>query len=118
MTSELLYNTLDDLDDEELSIFQWFLQLPNNVQGLSAIKKSRLQTTNRCNTVDVMVQTYGFPGAVQVTRTVLEKIHRKDLLQSLPANSSGPEGESQEKNNMILLQSEKCMMALLQLDKM
>uniref|UniRef100_A0A3Q1G919 H15 domain-containing protein n=1 Tax=Acanthochromis polyacanthus TaxID=80966 RepID=A0A3Q1G919_9TELE len=43
MTSEILKNILDDLNDDQLHIFQWFLQQPNNVQGLPAIKKSRLK---------------------------------------------------------------------------
>ncbi|XP_054864650.1 NACHT, LRR and PYD domains-containing protein 12-like [Amphiprion ocellaris] len=94
MTSEVLLNILDDLDDEELSKLQWFLQKPNNVQGLPAITKSRLQTRDRCKTVDVMVETYGLQRAVQVTRVVLEKISRNDLLQRLPASSSGPEDET------------------------
>ncbi|XP_051797887.1 NACHT, LRR and PYD domains-containing protein 12-like [Acanthochromis polyacanthus] len=94
MTSEVLLNILDDLRDEELSTFQWYLQQPNNVQSLPAITKSRLQTTNRCKTVDVMVETYGLQRAVQVTRVVLEKISRNDLLQRLPASSSGPEDET------------------------
>uniref|UniRef100_A0A3Q1CD35 B30.2/SPRY domain-containing protein n=1 Tax=Amphiprion ocellaris TaxID=80972 RepID=A0A3Q1CD35_AMPOC len=81
MTSEVLLNILDDLDDDQLSTFQWFLQQPNNVQGLPAITKSRLQTLDRCKTVDVMVETYGLQRAVQVTRVVLEKISRNDLLQ-------------------------------------
>ncbi|XP_051798577.1 NLR family CARD domain-containing protein 3-like [Acanthochromis polyacanthus] len=91
MTSEDLKKILDDLDDKELSDFQWFLQQPNNVQGLPAITKSRLQTLDRCKTVDVMVETYGLQRAVQVTRVVLEKIHRNDLLQRIPASISGPE---------------------------
>uniref|UniRef100_A0AAQ5Y6G9 B30.2/SPRY domain-containing protein n=1 Tax=Amphiprion ocellaris TaxID=80972 RepID=A0AAQ5Y6G9_AMPOC len=91
MTSEVLLNILDDLDDDQLSKFQWFLQKPNNVQGLPAITKSRLQTLDRCKTVDVMVETYGLQRAVQVTRVVLEKISRNDLLQRFPASSSGPE---------------------------
>uniref|UniRef100_A0A3Q1CKK7 NACHT domain-containing protein n=2 Tax=Amphiprion ocellaris TaxID=80972 RepID=A0A3Q1CKK7_AMPOC len=91
MTSEVLLNILDDLDDDQLSTFQWFLQKPNNVQGLPAITKSRLQTLDRCKTVDVMVETYGLQRAVQVTRVVLEKISRNDLLQRFPASSSGPE---------------------------
>ncbi|XP_054864341.1 NLR family CARD domain-containing protein 3-like [Amphiprion ocellaris] len=94
MTSEVLLNILDDLDDDQLSTFQWFLQQPNNVQGLPAITKSRLQTLDRCKTVDVMVETYGLQRAVQVTRVVLEKISRNDLLQRFPASSSGPEDET------------------------
>ncbi|XP_051793383.1 NACHT, LRR and PYD domains-containing protein 12-like isoform X2 [Acanthochromis polyacanthus] len=91
MTAEDLKKILDDLSRSELHTFQWFLQKTNNVQDLPAIKKSQLQTTDSCKTVDVMVRTYGLQRAVQVTRVVLEKIHRNDLLQSLPASSSGPE---------------------------
>uniref|UniRef100_A0A3P8TSY9 Pyrin domain-containing protein n=1 Tax=Amphiprion percula TaxID=161767 RepID=A0A3P8TSY9_AMPPE len=86
MTSEVLLNILDDLNDDQLSTFQWFLQQPNNVQGLPAITKSRLQTLDRCKTVDVMVETYGLQRAVQVTGVVLEKISRNDLLQRLAEN--------------------------------
>ncbi|XP_051797608.1 NACHT, LRR and PYD domains-containing protein 14-like isoform X2 [Acanthochromis polyacanthus] len=91
MTSEMLLNILEDLDDDELSRFHWFMQQPNNVQGLPAIKKSQLQTLDRCKTVDVMVQTCKDCGAVQMTRVVLQKISRNDLLQRFPASSSGPE---------------------------
>ncbi|XP_051797863.1 NACHT, LRR and PYD domains-containing protein 12-like isoform X10 [Acanthochromis polyacanthus] len=91
MTSEVLLNILEDLDDKELSTFQWFLQKSNNVQGLPAIRKRKLQTPSTCDTVDVMVETYGLQRAVQVTRVILEKISRNDLLQRLPASSSGPE---------------------------
>uniref|UniRef100_A0A3P8SCN5 Pyrin domain-containing protein n=1 Tax=Amphiprion percula TaxID=161767 RepID=A0A3P8SCN5_AMPPE len=117
MGVSVLLNILDELDEDQLSTFQWFLQKPNNVQGLPAITKSRLQTLDRCKTVDVMVETYGLQRAVQVTRVVLEKISRNDLLQRFPASSSGPEGQSQNKNNMISLQSERCMMVLLQFDR-
>ncbi|XP_051798994.1 lysozyme g-like isoform X1 [Acanthochromis polyacanthus] len=91
MTSEDLKNILDDLDDEELRTFLWFLQQPNLVQGLPAITKCQLQTSDRCKTVTVMVQTYGFQKAVQMTRVVLQKISRNDLLVKIPASSSGPE---------------------------
>ncbi|XP_051801258.1 NACHT, LRR and PYD domains-containing protein 12-like [Acanthochromis polyacanthus] len=91
MTSEVLLNILEDLRDDQLSTFQWFLKQPNIVQDLPAITKCRLQTLDRCETVDVMVETYGLQRAVQVTRVVLEKISRNDLLQRIPASSSGPE---------------------------
>ncbi|XP_026148659.1 protein NLRC3-like [Mastacembelus armatus] len=39
-----------------------------------------------------MVQRYGLDGAVEVTKKVLEKIPRNDLVQSLSDISSGPEG--------------------------
>ncbi|XP_072240024.1 uncharacterized protein [Leuresthes tenuis] len=91
MTPEDIFNTLEDLGDEEFCKFKWFLQQADSLQGLPAVKKSRLQAANRWDTVDLMVHTYRLPGAVEVTRKVLERIHRNDLLQSFSAISSGPE---------------------------
>ncbi|CAI5678800.1 unnamed protein product [Oreochromis niloticus] len=91
MTPEDLLNTLDDLGDGEFKKFKWFLQQANIIQGLPTIKKSRLEMTNRWDTVDLMVQTYRLPGAVKVTRKVLERISRNDLLLSLSASRSRAE---------------------------
>ncbi|XP_030587697.1 NACHT, LRR and PYD domains-containing protein 12-like [Archocentrus centrarchus] len=85
--SEELLNTLEDLGDEEFSKFKWFLQQADILQGLPTIKKSRLEATNRWETVDLMVQTYRLSGAVKVTRKVLETINRNDLLHILGATS-------------------------------
>ncbi|XP_026215079.1 NLR family CARD domain-containing protein 3-like isoform X1 [Anabas testudineus] len=90
MTPEHLLNILEDLRDEEFNKFKWILQQPDSLQNFPAIKKGRLQTTNLWDTVDVMVQTYRPSGAVEVTRNVLEKINRNDLVQSLSESSSGP----------------------------
>ncbi|XP_047434321.1 NACHT, LRR and PYD domains-containing protein 3-like [Mugil cephalus] len=92
MTPEDLLNILEDLGDEEFSKFKWFLQQTDGLQGFAPIRRGRLQTTNRWDTVDLMVQTYRLPGAVDVAMKVLERINRKDLLQSLSGYSSGPEG--------------------------
>ncbi|XP_055362722.1 NACHT, LRR and PYD domains-containing protein 12-like isoform X3 [Betta splendens] len=100
MTSEKLLNILEDLKDEEFTKFKWFLQQPGSldnrpikrrrVEGFTDIKTSRLEHTSRCDTVDVMVQTYRPHGAMEVTRKVLEKINRNDLVQSLSDSSSEP----------------------------
>uniref|UniRef100_A0A3Q2VGT7 Pyrin domain-containing protein n=1 Tax=Haplochromis burtoni TaxID=8153 RepID=A0A3Q2VGT7_HAPBU len=79
MTSEDLLNTLEDLGDEEFNKFKWFLQQEEILEDFPTIKKSRLQATSTWDTVDLMVQTYRLPGAVEVTRKVLERIHRNDL---------------------------------------
>ncbi|XP_050926884.1 NLR family CARD domain-containing protein 3 isoform X2 [Lates calcarifer] len=91
MTPEDLLNTLEDLGDEEFSKFKWFLQQPDSLQGFLSIRKRDLETADRLKTVDLMVQTYRLPGAVEVTRKILEKINRNDLVQSLSDSSSGPE---------------------------
>ncbi|XP_026179749.1 NACHT, LRR and PYD domains-containing protein 3-like isoform X1 [Mastacembelus armatus] len=90
MTPEELLNTLEDLGDEEFTKFKWFLQQPDSLRGFPGMKKGRVQTTTRWDTVTLMVQTYRLPGALEVTRKVLEKINRNDLVQSLTASSSGP----------------------------
>uniref|UniRef100_A0A3Q3IW38 Pyrin domain-containing protein n=1 Tax=Monopterus albus TaxID=43700 RepID=A0A3Q3IW38_MONAL len=96
MGEDELLNTLEDLGEEDFTKFKWFLQQPDSLQGFPSIRRGRLQTTNCWDTVDLMVQTYRLPGAVEVTRKVLEKIHRNDLVQRLSESSSGAEGQSQE----------------------
>ncbi|KAM6940261.1 NACHT, LRR and PYD domains-containing protein 3-like [Xenentodon cancila] len=91
MTPADLLNILEDLGDEEFHKFKWFLQQVDSLQGLPAIKKIHLQTANRMETVDLVVQTYRLHGAVGVTRKLLEKIMRNDLLQSLSPSSLPPE---------------------------
>lgn len=99
MMSEDLLNTLEDLGDDEFNKFKWFLQQTDVIQGPMTIKKSRLETTSRWDTVDLMVQTYRLSGAVEVTRRVLERIGRNDLLLSLSVIRPKPEGESQQGTN-------------------
>ncbi|KAM4595710.1 NACHT, LRR and PYD domains-containing protein 6-like [Fundulus diaphanus] len=91
MTPEDLLNTLDNLGNEEFIRFKWFLQQIDCLHGVPAIKKSALQTAEREDAVDLMVQTYTLPGALSVTRKVLEKINRYDLLQSLTVSTSDSE---------------------------
>ncbi|XP_055367799.1 NACHT, LRR and PYD domains-containing protein 3-like [Betta splendens] len=90
MTSEKLLNILEDLKDEYFSKFNWFLQQHGSLEGFEAIKKRRLEHASRFDTVDVMVQAYKEHGAVEVTRNVLKKIRRNDLVQSLSDSSSKP----------------------------
>ncbi|XP_071380139.1 NACHT, LRR and PYD domains-containing protein 3-like isoform X2 [Centroberyx affinis] len=89
-TKRLLIKTLEDLGDEELKIFQWFLQQDDILEGFPAIKKSKVEKANRQDTVDQMVQTYN-QHSLEVTKKVLMKINRNDLVQSLSNSSSGPE---------------------------
>ncbi|XP_071401383.1 NACHT, LRR and PYD domains-containing protein 3-like isoform X1 [Centroberyx affinis] len=89
-TKRLLIKTLDDLRHEEFKIFQWFLQQDDILEGFPAIKKSKVEKANRQDTVDQMVQTYN-QHSLEVTKKVLMKINRNDLVQSLSNSSSGPE---------------------------
>ncbi|XP_030261784.1 NACHT, LRR and PYD domains-containing protein 12-like [Sparus aurata] len=91
MTPEDIFNTLEDLKVDEFKDFKWYLKLPDILEGYQPIKESRLERAERRDTVDLMVNTFTLDGALKVTKKILEKIKRNDLLQSLSANSSGPE---------------------------
>ncbi|XP_036961329.1 NACHT, LRR and PYD domains-containing protein 12-like isoform X2 [Acanthopagrus latus] len=91
MTPEDIFNTLEDLKVDEFKDFKWYLKLPDILEGYQPIKQSRLETAERRDTVDLMVNTFTLDGALMVTKKILEKIKRNDLVQSLSASSSGPE---------------------------
>ncbi|TDH15586.1 hypothetical protein EPR50_G00010310 [Perca flavescens] len=91
MTAEDLLNTLEDLKEEEFKQFKWYLQQQDILEGYQSIKESKLEKADRPDTVDVMVKTFHLHGALKVTKKVLEKINRNDLVQSLPDTRSGPE---------------------------
>ncbi|KAG7236913.1 hypothetical protein INR49_000125, partial [Caranx melampygus] len=91
MLAEELLKTLEDLRDGEFKDFKWYLQQVDVLEGYHTIKVSKLERAERRDTVNLMVQTCGRHGAVEVTRKVLEKINRNDLVQSLSDLSSGGE---------------------------
>lgn len=97
---ELLLETLDDLGDEELKIFKWFLQQAEILDEFPAIPKSHLDKADRLDTLDLIVQTYN-KQSVEVTKKVLTKMSRNDLVQRFSNISSGPKRKSST------LQSEK-----------
>eukprot|EP00064_Thunnus_orientalis_P022519 superscaffoldBa00007647_g22717 len=89
-TKEDLLKTLEDLIGKDFEDFKWFLK-HESLEGHQAIKASQLEKAERRDTVDLMVQTYQLPGAVEVTKKLLKKINRNDLLQSSSDSSPGPE---------------------------
>ncbi|XP_034722422.1 zinc finger protein RFP-like [Etheostoma cragini] len=90
MTAMDLFNTLENLKEEEFSKFKWQLQ-QEVLEGFQPIKVSKLENAERQDTVDVMVSTYQLEGALTVAKKVLENIDRNDLVQSLPDTGSGPQ---------------------------
>ena len=86
--AELLLETLEDLADEELKIFKWFLQQAEILEGFPAIPKSHLEKADRLDTLDLIVHTY-HEHSMEVTMKVLTKISRNDLVQRLSCISSG-----------------------------
>ncbi|XP_045903201.1 NLR family CARD domain-containing protein 3-like [Micropterus dolomieu] len=90
MTKEVLLNTLDELGEEEFKCFKWFLK-DERLKDSSKIPKNKLVNAKTWDTVDLMIQTYTLPGAVEVTKQILKKSQRNDLLQSLLDTGSGPQ---------------------------
>ncbi|XP_045921223.1 NACHT, LRR and PYD domains-containing protein 12-like [Micropterus dolomieu] len=91
MTAEDLLNTLEDLREEEFTKFKWYLKQRDFLGDYQTIKECDLEKADRLKTVELIVNAYKPHGALEVTKKVLEKIPRNDLLQSLPDTSSGPE---------------------------
>ncbi|XP_042360431.1 protein NLRC3-like isoform X2 [Plectropomus leopardus] len=87
--TQLLLDTLDDLGEDELKTFKWVLQHADILEDFPAIPKSRVEKADKLDTLDLIVQTYN-DQSVEVTKKVLTKINRYDLVQSLSHISSGP----------------------------
>lgn len=67
---EQLLDLLDDLGEEELKLFHWYLQnVP--VGDFPTMKKSHLEKASRRRTVDLMVATYT-DNVMEVARLILE----------------------------------------------
>lgn len=79
---ELLLATLEELLEKEIRTFQWFLY-SDVLEEFEHIPKARAHGLNREDTVDVVVQTYGYEDAVTVTVDILMKMKHKLLADKL-----------------------------------
>lgn len=91
--------TLEDLREEEFKQLKWLLQQADIMHTLiphlevhPAIPVARLEMADRQDTVVQMMRIYGSHGALEVTRKVLIKINRNDLVQQLSNITSAPKG--------------------------
>ncbi|XP_042259205.1 NACHT, LRR and PYD domains-containing protein 14-like isoform X2 [Thunnus maccoyii] len=87
-----LFKILAKLKEDEFKDFKWFLEQDDILEGFKGIPVAQLEKAARRDTVDLMVQKYQDPGALQVTMKILEMINRNDLVQCLQNSSSGPKG--------------------------
>ncbi|XP_042286002.1 GTPase IMAP family member 9-like [Thunnus maccoyii] len=87
---EELFKILEKLKEDKFKDFKWFLEQDGNLEGFSGIPVAQLEKAERRDTVDLMVQKYQEPGALQLTMKVLEKINRNDLVQHLQNIYSRP----------------------------
>ncbi|XP_059194301.1 uncharacterized protein LOC131975630 [Centropristis striata] len=78
--------TLDNLNRKELEQFKHELQL-------TGIKGHRTKTAETVGLAELIVETYG-QQSVEVTREVLEKMNRRDLVQRFSEINLGSEGPS------------------------
>ncbi|XP_071358334.1 E3 ubiquitin-protein ligase TRIM21-like [Trachinotus anak] len=104
---ETLWKTLESLTDEQLKQFQWFLKQDDIAEGYSAIPEARLERADRQDTVDLMVQKYGCSDALWITKKILEKISRNDLVQRLSSTTSGLKELKNQDSFLLKCESEK-----------
>lgn len=92
--TEELWKTLQELTIDEFKNFKWFLKQDEVLEGFIGIAPAQLETAERHDTVDLMLQKYLGGGALKVTLEILEKISRNDLVQVLLKTTSELKGES------------------------
>ncbi|XP_039475976.1 uncharacterized protein LOC116330579 isoform X8 [Oreochromis aureus] len=103
----LLLETLNDLSDEELKKFKRLLQMINSWRDLSYISDMFSQSSNRADTVNLMVDKLGLQS-VEVTREVFMYMNRTDLVQKLSDSSSASrEKHSVDEHGAALLKREE-----------
>ncbi|KAL7373756.1 hypothetical protein ABVT39_014157 [Epinephelus coioides] len=86
---EVILKTLENLGDKDFKKFKWYLK-QKVLEGYPVIPICRLEKADRMNTVDEMVQTYTM-NAIKVTRIILRKMDRNELVENLPKPVSEPE---------------------------
>ncbi|XP_076866467.1 tripartite motif-containing protein 16-like [Brachyhypopomus gauderio] len=85
--SEHLLFTLNELESEELELFQWHLK--NGVESFPSIPRAHLEKSTRHDTVDQVVQVYGQHGAVEITLAILKKMNHNQLAKQLRTKIKG-----------------------------
>ncbi|KAK5622754.1 hypothetical protein CRENBAI_025113 [Crenichthys baileyi] len=91
-SEELVLRALKDLGDTEFKEFKWYLQKPEVLGSFSIISKSRIDKADRTDTVDQMLQTY-CESTLEVTKKVLRKLDRNDLVRVLAGKNGEPISE-------------------------
>ncbi|XP_073803463.1 NACHT, LRR and PYD domains-containing protein 3-like isoform X2 [Danio rerio] len=75
---QLLRNSLDELEEDELKDFQWYLMNDHR-----EISKAELENADRRNTVDKLVSCFGSERAVKISVDSLRKIKQNQLAEEL-----------------------------------
>ncbi|KAG7218697.1 hypothetical protein INR49_019778 [Caranx melampygus] len=75
-TKQKIFQTLEELRDEEFDKFRWYLCIA------TSIPRSHLDNANRCETVDRIVENYN-QQSVEMVKNILKKINKNDLVEKL-----------------------------------
>lgn len=85
---KLLLEALNDLSEEVLPKFQWYLQFIRFQKGLPQIPFSLLEFAKMKFILDVVVETCGLQS-LEVTRQIFKDMQRADLVHKLSKSSAG-----------------------------
>ncbi|XP_062299552.1 NACHT, LRR and PYD domains-containing protein 12-like [Scomber scombrus] len=97
---EELLNILENLKEDDFKKFKWFLELDDVLEGFKGIPVAQLEKAARQDTVDLMVQKHQDHGALQLTKKVLERIRRNDLVQRLQNFQLRPKVDSRQQEDL------------------
>ncbi|XP_064414234.1 butyrophilin subfamily 1 member A1-like isoform X1 [Latimeria chalumnae] len=80
---DILYNILSELTRSELKRFKWKLPDIKVKDGYRNIPKGELEEDDKCYLTDLLISYYTDGYAAEVMKTVLDAIHKKDLVVRL-----------------------------------
>ncbi|KAM9465048.1 E3 ubiquitin-protein ligase TRIM35-like [Salvelinus alpinus] len=83
---ELLLAILEELITEDLKTFQWYLT-EAVLDDFPPFPKSKLENMDRLTTVDKMIKTSSYEGAVKVSLEILRKMKHNNLAEKLQRDS-------------------------------
>uniref|UniRef100_A0A3Q1HAW3 Pyrin domain-containing protein n=1 Tax=Anabas testudineus TaxID=64144 RepID=A0A3Q1HAW3_ANATE len=86
----MLFKILEDLIDDDLKTFQWFLTLkPPVLDNCKRIAKSQVVNLSREDTVSRIIESYGEASAVNLTIEILRKMNMNDAAEKLKKTYAG-----------------------------
>eukprot|EP00063_Salmo_salar_P075090 XP_014049925.1 PREDICTED: protein NLRC3-like isoform X1 [Salmo salar] len=114
---ELLLATLNQLADDDLKTFKWYLKQHDGFisqMGLCAISKSQLENADREDTVDKMTETYSYADTLKISLEILRRINQNNLAEKLKTDyeigqqsGSGPDQHMHQAPAVIKTDYEK-----------
>ncbi|XP_014049925.2 NLR family CARD domain-containing protein 3 isoform X5 [Salmo salar] len=114
---ELLLATLNQLADDDLKTFKWYLKQHDGFisqMGLCAISKSQLENADREDTLDKMTETYSYADTLKISLEILRRINQNNLAEKLKTDyeigqqsGSGPDQHMHQAPAVIKTDYEK-----------